>query len=238
MAPSTNRAAALVSVVAVLGCVALLVAFLGPQAISGHGVSLAVPARAPVPTATKPSLPHDPVAASAPTQFRITGPSLTVSATVCQMPFVLPLDPPGEQHHTVCWVKQDFGIAPSSDAHGTSYVLGHAWAEDAAEVLNPLSIYVMNHVDMNRPTLSHGVRIYPASGMRAFTITLTTPHGVLTYTVKDAYAVAKTDAIKVPSLMNDHIANRVVLITCGVHDGQDIDVNVIVDAYLRSSVAT
>ena len=49
-----------------------------------------------------------------------------------------PLDPPGEQHHTVCWVRNEFGVAPGSDS-ATTYVLGHSWGQDTQEVLNRLS---------------------------------------------------------------------------------------------------
>ena len=55
------------------------------------------------------------------------------------MAYVRPLDPPGEQHHTVCWVQHDFGFAPGSKGRGTTYVLGHSWAEDPLEVLNKVS---------------------------------------------------------------------------------------------------
>ena len=172
------------------------------------------------------------VAPAAPTQFEIKGPAFDVKAHVCEMPYVRPLDPPGEQHHTVCWVDADFGVAPGSNAKGTSYLLGHSWAEDASEVLNPLSIYVMDHVDMNKPVTISGVPTFPASDLAGYTISLRTAHGLLTYAVHDAYAVSKDQAGFVAPLMDTKTPNRVVLITCGVHDGQDIDVNIIVDAFL------
>ena len=40
-------------------------------------------------------------------------------------------------------VNEKFGVAPGSNAPGTSYILGHAWAE-ANLVLNPLSIYALH----------------------------------------------------------------------------------------------
>ncbi|MDP9094040.1 MAG: hypothetical protein M3N95_14195 [Actinomycetota bacterium] len=155
------------------------------------------------------------------------------------MPNIRPLDPPGDQHHTVCWVDQGFGVAPGTDSHGTSYILGHAWAQDALEVLNPLSIYAMNRVDLTKPVLQAGVPTYPVRGdMRGYRVTLTTTHGTLVYEVRDAYAVPKDRAAQVPALMNAATPDRVVIITCGVRNGQDIDVNVVVDAFLTSWTAT
>ena len=56
-----------------------------------------------------------------------TAPKYRIRAHVCGMEYVRPLDPPGEQHHTVCWVQHDFGFAPGSRGKGTTYVLGHSW---------------------------------------------------------------------------------------------------------------
>jgi len=220
---------------AVVSASAVIAAALIPNTVRGHGtqrVVQAVAASAPAPARPAPMVSRPSVAPAAPTSFLIKGPAFEIKAGVCQMPYVRPLDPPGEQHHTVCWVNKGFGVAPGSDSHGTSYILGHAWAEDANEVLNPLSIYAMNHVDMSRPVPQNGVPTYQVTDLQGYTITLRTPRGTLTYTVKDAYAVAKMQAAQVASLMNTRTPNRVVLITCGVHDGQDIDVNVIVEAYL------
>ena len=61
---------------------------------------------------------------------------------------------------------------------------------------------------------------------------------MLTYTVKDAYAVSKSQAGYVAPLMDQSIPNRVVIITCGELNHKDYDYNIIVDAYLTSSVAT
>ena len=103
-------------------------------------------------------------------------------------------------------------------------------------MLNPLSLFAMDHVS-TKPVMQSGVATYPIAGLAGYKITLGTPKGTLTYVVKDAYTVAKEQAANVAPLMADRTPNRVVMITCGVHDGQDIDVNVIVDAYLYSSVA-
>ena len=66
-----------------------------------------------------------------PAASRTPAPRYTIKATVCGMEYVRPLDPPGEQHHTVCWVQHDFGFAPGSNGRGTTYVLGHSWGQDA-----------------------------------------------------------------------------------------------------------
>jgi hypothetical protein len=158
------------------------------------------------------------------------------------MPFVRPLDPPGEQHHTVCWVDsslgEDFGVAPSYPSHGTSYVLGHSWAEDPDEVLNPMSTLAMRQVRLAHPTRSEGVPIYPVTNLDGYTITLTTARGRLTYEITRAFAVSKARAGDLRSVMAQHTPGRLVLITCGVRNGRDVDVNVIAYASLIRAVAT
>jgi hypothetical protein len=197
----------------------------------------AVPTTAARPTAApKPALPHDAVAAAAPVAFEIKGPAFTVHADVCPMPFVRPLDPPGDQRHTVCWVDHDFGVAPASTAKGTTYVLGHSWAE-APLVLNPMSIFAMNHVNRQHPRLEAGVNTYPITALDGYKITLRTGTGMLVYKIRRAFSVAKDQAGNLPSLMDVHVPGRVVLITCGVHNGADVEENVIAYAYLISSAA-
>jgi hypothetical protein len=192
------------------------------------------------PTSTKPvaraAAPHEAVAPAVPTAFEIKGKAFDITAQVCQMPFVRPLDPPGDQRHTVCWVDSQFGVAPGSSAAGTSYILGHSWAE-APLVLNALSITAMKQVDTNHPVLVSGVPTYPVTVLDGYTITLTTATGRLSYTVRSAFAVSKEQAGNVAPLMAANTPNRVVIITCGVLNGVDIDDNVIVNAYLSSSVA-
>jgi hypothetical protein len=232
-----NRVAAMVAVVlAVLGVAAYLAWTSRSPAISGAPAAVAAaPTPTPTPPPTKTGPPHDYVAQGAPTSFEITGAGFTVRAHVCQMPYVLPLDPPGDQFHTVCWVKEKFGVAPGSNAPGTSYILGHAWAE-ANLVLNPLSIYALRHVSPVATTES-GVPLHNVTGMSGYRIVLHNPRGVLTYTVDRAFTVAKTGAINVASIMAANTPNRIVVITCGVKDGQDVDVNVVLYASLTSSLA-
>jgi hypothetical protein len=92
-----------------------------------------------------PALPHEFVAPAAPTGFEMSGPTFDIKADVCQMNYIRPLNPPGDQKHTVCWVQKGFGVAPGSDSGGTSYILGHAWAKTPL-IFNPLSELAMQEV--------------------------------------------------------------------------------------------
>jgi hypothetical protein len=205
-----------------------------PAAAPAVATRTATSSTTPTPTPTRPPAPrHDHVPASVPTSFRITGRAFTVNAAVCQMDNVRPLDPPGDQLHTVCWVKQGFGVAPSSPSGGTSYILGHAWAQQQL-VFNPLSEYAMKHLAAH-PRMRSGVATTPVLGLSGYRITLRTGTGVLSYVVRHAFTVAKERAGYVASIMADKTPDRVVLITCGVKDGVDVDVNVIVYAYLTSA---
>jgi hypothetical protein len=210
-----------------------------PVAKATQAVRCHCPAARPKP---KPAPPHDFVAAAAPTSFTYTAPHYTIRATVCGMAYVRPLDPPGEQHHTVCWVQHDFGFAPGSHGHGTTYVLGHSWGQDPLEVLNKISETAMRQVlpqlTSGKPHYLDGVRTYPVTHLNGDVIALRTSTGVLKYTVRNAYAVAKSDAGSISSLMNQHTRNRVVIITCGELNNTDYDYNIIVSAYLTSSRAT
>jgi Sortase domain len=210
-----------------------------------HAVAVAAPAPAPVrvsetpvPALPVPALPvlrHDVVAPAAPTAFEISGPAFDIKAHVCSMAYVRPLDPPGDQRHTVCWVRNSFGVAPGSTSGGTSYILGHAWSK-AKLVLNPLSELAMKQVTGRNPQLQSGVPTYPVTLINGYKVALQTPKGSLIYVVTRAFAVAKERAADVQSLMAN-TPNRVVLITCGVAHGADADYNIIVDAYLQSSIA-
>jgi hypothetical protein len=187
-----------------------------------------------IPAAAAPSIPVvELVDPSPPTAFDISGPAFDIQAQVCQMNNVRPLDPPGDQYHTVCWVRDGFGVAPGSNSGGTSYILGHAWAE-AELVLNPMSEWAMSGVGPERDL--GGIPVFPIENLNNYVVTLTTANGMLRYTVRDAYAVAKDRAAEVQSLMAN-TPDRVVLISCGVSNGVDVDVNVIVDAYLTAASA-
>lgn len=181
-------------------------------------------------------MPHDYVAPAVPTSFEMDGPGFRIDAHVCQMDFVLPLDPPGDQFHTVCWVNRKFGVPPGSDTQGTSYILGHAWAE-ANLVLNPLSTYATAH-ENTRATIESGVPLRDISGIDGSKIVLKTRTGTLTYVIGRVFAVSKENAIKVASIMATDTPNRIVVITCGVLNGIDVDDNIVVYADLVESVAT
>ncbi|WP_375481154.1 hypothetical protein [uncultured Jatrophihabitans sp.] len=193
----------------------------------------------PTPTPTPQTIQD--VRATAPTRFLMRGPAAqpyTIRARVCGMPYVRPLDPPGEQHHTVCWVKKDFGVAPGSTS-ATTYILGHAWAEDRLEVMNPASEpatkQIMRSVRAGRSSKLDGITIYPTTVLNGSTIELTTRTGVLTYTVRQVYGVAKSEAGNVASLMNEKTPRRIVIITCAEAHGTDYDYDVIVNAFLSRS---
>jgi hypothetical protein len=190
----------------------------------------------PSPVATVAPVLHEVVAASAPFAFHFVGPGVNIKAHVCGMLNIRPLDPPGEQHHTVCWVKEGFGVAPSTTS-ATTYVLGHAWTHDRLEVLNELSSRAMVDVLKVKPVDVDGVPIYPVRDLDNDQLTLSTKTGTLHYKVGQAFAVSKDQAALVKSLMDQQIAHRVVLITCGELGHIDYNYNIIVYAYLTSSVA-
>lgn len=203
-------------------------------------VSTAAPTSVPVaaaatPVVRRPAVPHDRVAPAAPSTFRISGPAFDIRASVCAMPNVRPLDPPGDQVRTVCWVREGFGVAPGAPSTGTSYILGHAWSQ-AKLVFNPLSEFATAHTQ-GRAVVESGVATYPVPALRGYTVRLTTPNGRLQYRVSRAYLVGKLDAGSVASLMAERTRNRIVLITCAVKDGVDLDQNLVVYASLVSSSA-
>ncbi len=202
------------------------------------GVPAAAPAVAetPAPPPKPPAPPREFVASAAPTGFEMSGPAFDIKADVCEMEYVRPLNPPGDQKRTVCWVREDLGVAPGSDSGGTSYILGHAWAKTPL-IFNPLSELAMQEVTEQNPEMQSGVPTFPVKAINGYNIVLHTPNGTLTYTVTRTFAVSKSQAGDVESLMAN-TPNRVVLITCAVKGGVDVDYNIIVDAYLMSSTQT
>lgn len=190
----------------------------------------------PAPVASRPVIPHEAVAPAVPTAFTLTGPKFTINAHVCAMPVVFPLDPPGEQRHTVCWVQKGFGVKPGSDS-ATSYVLGHSWAPDPQEVLNRLSAPATREILAAKPVMRDGVLTFPVHAVDGYRLVLRTPTGRLTYKVHDAFGVAKNQLGKMHSVLNAKVRHRVVLITCAERGGVDYDYNVVVNAYLWSAKA-
>lgn len=195
------------------------------------------PAPDPSPAPRRPAVPHEYVRPAVPTSFTITGRGFAIRAHVCAMPAVFPLDPPGEQHHTVCWVKGGFGVKPGSST-ATSYVLGHSWAQDAQEVLNKVSTRATADILRERPRHLDGVPIYPAASLLGTRIVLRTPAGTLGYRVGRAYGVRKLDLGRIARVVNQKIRNRVVLITCAERHGVDYDDNVVLEASLAWSKAS
>jgi hypothetical protein len=182
----------------------------------------------------KPAVPHEYVARAVPAAFKLTGPGFTIRAHVCAMPPIFPLDPPGEQHHTVCWVTKGFGYKPGSHSR-TSYVLGHSWAPDPLEVLNKVSERATRDVLHTKPRRLDGVPIYPAKSLLGSRITLRTPRGTLVYKVGNSFGVDKLRLGEIDRIMNTNIRNRLVLITCSELNGVDYHYNIVLDARLISS---
>ena len=119
--------------------------------------------------------------ASAPTKFRFEGKGkgnkFTIDADVCGMADVRPLDPPGNQETTVCWVQtdNDFGGNEPSHDSGTTYLLGHSWAPNPDEVLNPVSSRATKEILDAEPVYVNGVATYPAKSLNGSLVTLWTP---------------------------------------------------------------
>jgi hypothetical protein len=201
-------------------------------------VATAAPAVAaittPPPAQPRHTVPHEFVAPAVPTSFKLSGPGFTIRAHVCAMPPVFPLDPPGEQHHTVCWVTRGFGYRPGSHT-ATSYVLGHSWAPDPLEVLNKASERATRDILHAQPRRLDGVPIFPARSLLGSRITLRTPRGTLVYEVRNSFGVDKYRLGDIDRIMNPHVRNRVVLITCAELNGVDYHYNVVLDARLVSS---
>ncbi len=199
-------------------------------------VGLPAPSPTSTPPATPPrhTMPHDYLARAAPSRFILTGHGFTIRAHVCAMAPVFPLDPPGEQHHTVCWVTKGFGVMPGSRS-ATTYVLGHAWAQDPLEVLNKVSARATRDVLHTKARRLDGVPIFPAKSLLGARITLRTPSGTLVYAVRNAFGVDKYQLGNIDSIMNAQVPRRVVLITCAERHGVDYPYNIVLDARLVSS---
>jgi hypothetical protein len=181
-------------------------------------------------------VPHDEVPAAAPTSFVLRGPKFTIKAHVCPMANIRPYDPPGDAHHTVCWVQSGFGVAPSSKQPATTYLFGHAWARDPLEVLNKASALATAQFLHATPRVVDGVNVYPARSLVGYRLVLRTRAGILTYRVRSAWAVSKYQLGFIKSWLDPTVPNRVLLTTCAELHGVDYDYNVILDAGLYSSV--
>jgi hypothetical protein len=238
------------TIVAAVACAVLLatalVVYLSTRSSPRHRVEVEAAAQAPAPTvsavpstpapvvAPDPGPPHDYVAPAVPTKFTLTGPRFTIKARVCSMAPVFPLDPPGDQHHTVCWVTRGFGVAPGSRSR-TSYLLGHSWAPDPQEVLNKASEVATREILRVKSRQLSGATIYPVKGLTGYKLVLRTATGILTYRVHDSYGVPKRQLGLIKSAIDPTIPKRVVVITCAELNGTDYDYNVVLNAFLVSS---
>jgi hypothetical protein len=207
-----------------------------PRPVHSAPASASAPAAAPVPKPRKQPAPREYVAPAVPTSFELAGRGFTIRAHVCAMSPVFPLDPPGEQHHRVCWVTRGFGERPGSNT-ATSYILGHSWAEDSQEVLNKASTRATRDILNERARRLEGVPIYPAKSLVGARIVLRTPAGTLGYRVRQAYGVDKLKLGSIRQVMNPKIRNRILLITCAERHGVDYDYDIVLDARLVSSKA-
>jgi hypothetical protein len=195
---------------------------------------VAAPSTPLMPTTTTPP-PHDVVAPSAPHAFTLTGPRFTINAHVCAMANIRPYDPPGDQHHTVCWVRSGFGVAPSSRQAATSYLFGHAWAQDGREVLNKASSLATREILQVHPLTRYGVSVYPVHALDGYRLVLRGRTGTLTYRVRTVYGVRKMQLGFIKDWLDPSVPGRVVLTTCAERNGVDYDYNVVIEAYLASS---
>ena len=103
-------------------------------------------------------------------------------------------------------------------------------------MFNPLSELATSQLDKGHPQPQNGVATFPMNGLNGYRVTLRTRNGTLTYVVRNTFAVSKEHAGDVRALMAN-TPDRVVLITCAVAGGVDLDYNIVVYAYLVSSVA-
>jgi len=243
---------------AVLVCALAAAATIVYLATRGHSDPAAAanvpstPASTPPPAATPKPRPKppaiEPVAPSAPIAFTMSGPKFTITTHVCSMANIIPYDPPGEQHHTICWVRSGFGVAPGTD-RATSYLFGHSWAEDDQEVLNKLSSLATQQVLRGRTArfanVTYGAYAsaphtttpaYPVRELEGYTIRLRTHTGLLTYKVTSAYGVAKNQLGYLATWQNQHVRNRIVLTTCAEYAGRDYEYNIVVEASLVAAL--
>jgi hypothetical protein len=247
--PARRRRTVLAALVGALVVAGAVITYVATRGASKQGAAAPAPTRtlaaprstaAPstpppaAPTSTPPRVAHDRVAAAAPTAFRLTGPRFTIKAHVCAMADVRPYDPPGEQRHTVCWVRERFGVRPGSHA-ATSYLFGHSWAQDPFEVLNRASAPVTREILRARPAKLDGVTVYPSHVLDGYRLVLRTETGVLTYVVRRVYGVRKALLGGIASWEDERVPNRVVLTTCAELGGVDYDYNVVIEAHLASS---
>jgi hypothetical protein len=171
-----------------------------------------------------------------PTAFVLSGGRFTIRGQVCPMANIRPYDPPGDQHHTICWVRSGFGVAPSSAQPATTYLFGHSWAEDPLEVLNQASAVATAELLRARPHRVDGVPVYPLHRLVGYQLVLDTRRGVLTYRVRSVWGVRKDQLAFIRSWLDPRVPGRVLLTTCAELRGVDYAYNLVLEAGLVSSV--
>jgi len=205
------------------------------------------PAIAIAPVAVVRSRPKSP--AKQLSSFVFTGPKFTINANLCTMANIRPYDPPGDEHHNVCWVTGGYGGPPGS-LDRTTFLFGHAWAEDSREVLNKASALATREFLGAKPIQMRSVppdadyvpfhsttQVFPVMSLNGYKIILTTAHATSTYQVGSAYGVRKNLLGDVASWENTRVPKRLVLTTCAELNGVDYDYNVIINADLISTVS-
>ena len=180
--------------------------------------------------------------------FVFMGPKFTIRANLCTMANIRPYDPPGDEHHNVCWVT-GYGGGPGS-TKATTFLFAHSWAPDPLEVLNKASALATKEFLQAKPITMRSVtptadyvpyssrtQVFPVRSLNGYTILLNTKHGSYTYRVRNAYAVRKILLGDLWSWETTTVPGRLVLTTCSELNGVDYDYNVVFDAYLVTSPA-
>lgn len=190
-----------------------------PTTVTESSTVVTTEASTPTPLeASEPPL-LEPVAPAAPTALRIHEPGVDIDAIVVDMPFSSELVPPSCTNSpdpnckiTAHWVSDRLGTAPGYPTDNSTYILGHAWAEDD-RVFNALSQRLMQ---------------YGEESLNGYKATLETLNGgTLVYEISDVVSPRK-QAISQESAVWDTVPNRLVLIMCAL----DRDFNYIVLANL------
>lgn len=163
----------------------------------------------------------EPVVPAAPTALRIHEPGVDIDAIVVGMPFSSELVPPSCTNSpdpnckiTAHWVSDRLGTAPGYPTNNSTYILGHAWAEDD-RVFNALSQRLMQ---------------YGEESLNGYKITVETLNSVLVYKISGVVSPRKQEISQQYTVWNT-VPDRLVLIMCAL----DRDFNYIVLAQLIES---
>ena len=167
--------------------------------------------------------------------FILEGPA-PVQAQYGPMPFALPLNPSGEQTSSVRWVA-GLGVSPNDAAWGTTYVLGHAWAQQRL-VFNGFSELATNSIDWNAPQAvparsGGNVVRFNTGVLNGSRVTMVDGEGdARVWQIDNTFLIDKNQAIEDADLMNVNIKGRIVLIACAVAGGRDLNYNVVMMGHL------